>query len=209
MSLPPAPSARTVGLALLTLVLPLSAVACGSSSSASSGTTTAASTTTGSASNASSTFAKYTSCLRQNGVTLPNFGRRGTNGAPPNGTPPTGTNPDGTNRPRLSTAQRQKFQKAQTACSKYLPAGARNGRGFFGGGGNGQNSQAFAAYRNGLKLHGVTFSAGSRPQTQSAKVQKAMAACASLRPAGFGRGRFGPPPTGSGSGSSGSGSSTS
>lgn len=161
--------------------------ACGGSSGSSATSTTSGNATTasttpaagGTANNAA--FAKYTACLKKNGVTLPNFGAGGPGaggGAPPTttgGTPPQGGGPPGGNN--------AKFQKAQTACAKYRPAGARGagGPGF----GGGQNNAAFAAYRNCLTIHGVKLSA-VRPgsaTTTNAKVQKALTACASLRPA--------------------------
>ncbi len=187
------------------------AAGCGGSSSASGSAAATGSTSTSSSTNSNAAaFSKYQSCLQSHGVTFP--GRGNGNGGPPQsgfqpgqGTPPSGAPPQGGNGQGgppggfgLSAAQRQKFQAAQQACSKLLPAGARNGGGFFGrGGGGGQNSQAFAAYRNCLKLNGVTLSQGFRPggATPSAKVQKAMNACAALRPS-FGRGGGGqPPPT--------------
>ncbi len=168
-------------------VLVLAAVAltaCGSSkSSAGSATTTTGSSTDPGGRPQGAALAKYTACLKQHGVSLPSF---------------SGRPPSGSNRPSggggfpgssLSASQRAKFQQAQSACRSDLPAGTRNG-GFFGGGGGagGFNSQAFAAYRNCLKLHGVTFTPGQRPSTASAKQQAAMKACAALRPA-----RGGPP----------------
>jgi hypothetical protein len=132
-------------------------------------------------------MAKYTACLKQNGVTLPSFGAGrppgGGQGNAPSGTaqaPPAGANGQG-GQGRGGFASNPKFQKAAAACASLRPAGARGG-GF--GGGNGQNTAAFAAYRNCLALHGVKQSAlrpaaGASP---TAKVQKAMTACASLRP---------------------------
>jgi hypothetical protein len=178
-----------VGALLLTTAL--AAVACGGSAATG---TTAATTSTSAAGAANGTnsaaVAKYTACLEQNGVTLPNFGAGrppggggGGQGNAPNGTtpaPPTGTNGQG-GLGRGGFANNPKFQKAAAACAKLRPTGFRGG-GF--GGGNGQNTAAFAAYRNCLALHGVKQSAlrpagGASP---TAKVQKAMTACASLRP---------------------------
>jgi hypothetical protein len=181
------------GALLVTTVCAL--VACGGGGSAASTDTTATTTTTttsttpaaGAANGANSAaFARYTACLKQNGVTLPSFGAGGPPGggdgggagSPPTGSapaPPTGTNRQG----RLGGLDGAKFQKASAACAKLRPAGMRGGF----GGGNPQNSTAFAAYRNCLTLHGVKATAlrqGGAAQT--AKVQNAMAACASLRP---------------------------
>jgi hypothetical protein len=83
-----------------------------------------------------------------------------------------------------------KFQKAATACKSLRPSGGFGGL----GGSGGVNSTAFAAYRNCLKLHGVTLptggasksGAGSTPPTtidqSSPTVKSALAACASLQP---------------------------
>jgi hypothetical protein len=188
------------------VVLALALSACGGTASGSAGTsstpsTSTPTTTTGGGANR---FAAYTSCLRQHGVTLPNFGRRGTNGGTPPANPP-GGNPPQNGRGRggffgnQTPAQRKAFQAAQTACASLRPQG-----GFFGGrGGGGQfNSQAFAAYRNCLTLHGVKlqrFRPGTRPAQPTAKMQAAQKACAALRPAGFGPRT--PPSSSSGSGS--------
>jgi hypothetical protein len=191
-------------------VLVLTAVglaACGGSSSNSAATTATTGTTTGAAAAGGATgaggaaFAKYTTCLKQHGVTLPTR-RPGGNGAPPSGT--TGaTGATGRRGGFFAGANSAKFRAAQTACSKLLPAGFRRG-GFGGGGAGGGNTAAFAAYRNCLSLHGVKIAAGGfgRPGTQggqgaqgapkpNAKVTKALAACASLRP------KFGGGPPGS------------
>jgi hypothetical protein len=136
-------------------------------------------------------MARYTACLKQHGVTMPSGG-----GAPPGGgaggTPPTGTNaapPTGTTGgtrpaggPQMTAAQRAGFQKATTACASVRPSGLRFGP---GGGNGGQNSAAFAAYRNCLQLHGVKAAAvlGPAGATLTATQQKAVTACASLRPA--------------------------
>lgn len=204
---------RSAAAAAVLVTGALALAACGGSSSkasdasnTSAATTPATTTTSGSATNS---FAAYATCLRQNGVTLPNFGNRrpgGNGGAPPtNGTPPAGANRPGANgggffRQGLSAAQRAKFQTAQTACAKLRPAG-RGGFGFGRGGGGNFNSPAFAAYRNCLTLHGVKFTrpqggGGGRPPATTAKMRAALTACAALRPAGFGRR---PPATGSGS----------
>jgi hypothetical protein len=181
-----------VGALLVTTAL--AAAACGGSAAANG--TTAATTSTSAAAPANGTnsaaVAKYTACLKQNGVTLPSFGAGrppgggaggGGQGNAPSGStpaPPTGTNGQG-GQGRGGFANNPKFQKAAAACAKLRPTGLRGG-GF--GGANGQNTAAFAAYRNCLALHGVKQSAlrpaaGASP---TAKVQKAMTACASLRP---------------------------
>ncbi|HXQ59142.1 MAG TPA: hypothetical protein VN799_03560 [Acidimicrobiales bacterium] len=160
--------------------------ACGNSSASGS----SSSSTTKPATTASR--AAYTACLKQHGVTLPNLaGRPGGSGATtPSFTPgsfPSGTGGFG------GLANNPKFQQAAAACKSLRPSGGFGG-GRFGGAG-GFNSTAFAAYRNCLKLHGVTLptggarvsGAGSTPPTtfdqSSPTVQAALAACAALRPA--------------------------
>ena len=172
---------------LLVSCVPLVLAACGSSAAGSS-TSSTTSKSTGTA-----TLAAYTNCLKQHGVTLPNFGNGsgppgGGSGSIPSGTPPSigsgGSPPAGGN-----FANNPKFQKAAAACKSLRPSGG------FGrpGGSGGFNSSAFAAYRNCLKLHGVTLptsgsqgSGSSTPPTtfdqSSPTVKAALAACAALQP---------------------------
>lgn len=199
------PSMRSLqrgALGALVVTTALAAAACGGGSSsgaaATTGTTAGTTTTTSAAGAAaggrnSAAFAKYTACLKQNGVTLPNFGGRrspgGGQGDAPTGTtpaPPTGTTAAGGQRPR-GAFNSAAFRKASAACASLRPPGAGGFRGGFGGG---QPSAAFAAYRNCLKLHGVTtvggFGGGGKGAggaAATAKEQKALAACAGLRPA--------------------------
>jgi hypothetical protein len=161
------------------LGLLLAACSSGSANAAGSGST---STTTKGAANAS--FTAYANCLKSHGVNFTGgfggFGGGGTGGPPPSGS---------TTRPTLSATQRAAFTKAESACASLRPK-------FNGGGGAG--STQFAAYRNCLKLHGVTLPSGrggfpgsgtSTSTTSTPKVQAAMTACASLRPkGGFGGG---------------------
>jgi hypothetical protein len=186
---------RRSGLALVAVgAVALGLSACGSSSANGSSTTT-----TKPAGAASETA--YTACLKQHGVTLPNFGH-GT-GTPPTGggTPPSFTPGSGTFTPgsRGGFASNPKFEKAAAACKSLRPKG---GFGRFGGtgGSGGFNSSAFAAYRNCLQLHGVTLPTGRAPTSGSTTstpstptttynpasptVQAAMKACAALRPTG-------------------------
>jgi hypothetical protein len=67
------------------------------------------------------------------------------------------------------------MQTALQACRTLLPAGGRNF----------QNNPAFAAYRNCLKLHGVTTGTGGGQglDRTNATVQAAIRACGALRPA--------------------------
>jgi hypothetical protein len=175
-------------------VVPLLLAACGSA--AASG---ASSSTTKPAGKASE--AAYTSCLKQHGVTLPTFGNRGTGtppagtGTPPPSTPGSGSFPGagGFGGGGAGFRNNPKFKAAAAACKSLRPAG---GFGGFGRGGTGGfNSTALAAYRNCLKLHGVTLpttfgrpspGAGSTTTTTNAlsspAAKAAVAACAPLRP---------------------------
>jgi hypothetical protein len=192
------PARRRVTL-LLVGVVPLALAACGSAAASSSSTTKPSGT---------ASRAAYTACLKQHGVTLPTFGGRpggpggnggtGTGGEspPPSFTPGSGSFPRGGG----GFADNPKFKAAAAACKSLRPSGGFGGGGGFGGSG-GFNSTAFAAYRNCLKLHGVTLptgrfpgatggttttTTGSTPSTtfnpQSPTVQAAEAACAALRP---------------------------
>jgi hypothetical protein len=203
------PYARPALAALLILsAVGLAACGGGSGSAATTAaTTTATPTTTGAAAAGGggangAAFTKFTACLKQHGVTLPT-GRGGFGGGnPPTGTnggngtpPPTGTT--GTTRRRGGGGffgganANPKTRAALTACQKLLPAGRFGGGGFGrGGAGGGQNSAAFAAYTNCLKLHGVTLARGgfgrpgangNRPKP-TAKMTAALKACAALRP---------------------------
>ena len=101
-------------------------------------------------------------------------------------------------RTTLSPSERTAFEKASAACASLRPK--------FTGPASGAGSTAFAAYRNCLKLHGVTLPAGRggwfrwgryldlhhhHPEAEAAE-----AACAALRPkGGFGAvPRLAPPP---------------
>ena len=201
------PSRPRLARPVLAVLLVASAVglaACGGGGGSAATTATSAipTTTTGGAGAAGgpaggpnrAAFTKYTTCLKQHGVTLPAFGNRGAGGGG-GGTPPAGGAP--TTTPRRggfgAAFSNPKFRAAQAACGKLLPAGARGGFGGRGpgGGGFGGNTAAFAAYRNCLTLHGVKLGAGGfggfgRPgaggKAPTAKQQAALKACASLRP---------------------------
>ena len=170
-----------IGIVTLVGVAPLVLAACGSSSAAPS-------TTSGSGASKASATA-YTACLKQHGVTLPSF-PGGSGGPPPGGGTPPSFGSGGTGPGGGGFGNNPKFQEAAAACKSLRPSG---GFGGFGGSG-GLNSTAFAAYRNCLKLHGVTLptggastgGAGSTPPStidqSSPTVKAALAACASLRP---------------------------
>jgi hypothetical protein len=158
----------------------------------SSGTPSAAnssSTSTTTAGSGSASFAAYSSCLKSHGANFTGGGFGGGGFGGGSGGPPTSGS---TTRPTISASERATFEKAATACASLRPK--------FGGG----NSTAFDAYRNCLKLHGVTLPTGrgaggfpgaggtsgtSTSTTFNSKYKAAMTACASLRPkGGFGGG---------------------
>jgi hypothetical protein len=200
-------------LAALLVASAVGLAACGGGSGSPAAATTATiptttTTTTGGAAAAGgpagganrAAFTKYTTCLKQHGVTLPSFGNRGGGGG---GTPPAGGSTTTTPRNRGGFGggafNNPKFTAARTACAKLLPAGFAGGFGRGrGGGGFGGNSAAFAAYRNCLTLHGVKLAAGAggfgrrgaAGVKPTAKQQAALKACASLRP------KFTRPPAG-------------
>jgi len=175
--------------ARIATVLPLLAgaglllAACSGGSSASGSTTT--STT---AAGAAGSFQAYISCLRSHGAS---FGAGGFGGGAPGSGTPGSFNPGSGTRPTISASERAALAKASSACASLRPKGGT----FPGGGGQ---STAFAAYRNCLKLHGVTLPTGggfpgaggsTTTSTTTATEKAAEAACATLRPkGGFGRG---------------------
>ncbi|WP_426509174.1 hypothetical protein ACPPVO_00655 [Dactylosporangium sp. McL0621] len=147
----------------------------------------------------------YASCLRNNGVNLPQFnasgrptarpsgfpGGRGSGQPRPSGEPrPSGSggfrggNPGGGGGFFGSTApdgvDQQTWEKAQKACASLRPTAFPSGGGGFGNRGNGQD----AAYRNCLAEHNVTVQ-GNLDQLNTAdpKVAAAVQACAPLKPA--------------------------
>lgn len=143
------------------------------------------STSTTSRGSANASFTAYTSCLKSHGVTFTSgfggFGGRGQGGPPSS---------SATTRPTLSPSERTTLTKAEAACASLRPK-------FNGGGGT---NTAFAAYRNCLKLHGVTVPNGgggggfpgsgtSTSTTSDPKLKAAEAACAGLRPKGAFPGR--------------------
>jgi hypothetical protein len=170
-------------------VVPLVLAACGSSSA--NGSSTSTTKPSGTASETA-----YVACLKQHGVTLPNFGGGRPGGETPGGgeTPPSFTPGSGGFNPGSGGGgfrNNPAFTKAASACKSLRPKGGFGG--FNRGGAGGFNSAAFAAYRNCLKLHGVTLpTPGAKPATGSttstttaqsnSTFQAAEQACAALRP---------------------------
>jgi hypothetical protein len=174
--------------------------ACSGGSANASGSTT---TSTTSGSGRGSSFAAYLTCLRSHGVNFPTGGGGfpGAGGTPPSGTP--GSSPTGSTRPTIPASERTAFQKAAQACESLRPTFPNSGQG----------STEFAAYRNCLKLHGVTLPSGAggfggggfggggfgggapggstTTTTPNPTLKAAEAACANLRPKGGFGGRPG------------------
>jgi hypothetical protein len=177
--------------------------ACGSSGGGGSTGASASTTTSGSGSQQTASLDKFRSCLKDNGVTLPNGGQggpggggngsgppaggTGTNGAPGGGAPgggAPGAGPGGANG--------GKFGKAMQACAKYRPQGAQGGPGGGAGGygqqGPRQNVQAFTPYLNCLKSAGLDvkvsdgFNALRNLKQDDPKVQAAFKSCQSKLP---------------------------
>jgi hypothetical protein len=178
---------RCASVALAIGALSLLLAACSSGGAATTTTTTSGGKTSGGAS-----LTAFRQCLSKHGVNLPSgAGGGGGGGTPPSGGsfPEGGTPPSGGSAPAgagggAGFTNNPKFAAAAKVCASVEPKGG------FGGGASGANSTAFAAYRNCLKLHGVTLPSGtsssptSTVDTSSAAYQAAQTACASLRPSG-------------------------
>jgi hypothetical protein len=140
----------------------------------------------------------YASCLRDNGVNLPQTNGSGRPTSRPSGFPsgrPTAF-PSGQPRPSGSGGFRgggggffgtgapdgvdqQTWEKAQKACASLRPTAFPGGGNGNGNGGGGRE----AAYRNCLTEHGVTASGPvDQLDTADAKVAAAVTACAPLKP---------------------------
>jgi hypothetical protein len=172
--------------------LALAAVACFATACGSADPGTPAATASGGT--------DYASCLRDNGVNLPQLNGSGRPTARPSGNPsgrPTAF-PSGQPRPSGSGGFRggggffgtaapdgvdqQTWEKAQKACESLrptaFPSGFRSG-----GNGNGGGGGRDAAYRNCLTEHGVTVSGPvDQLDPADAKVAAALTACAPLKP---------------------------
>jgi hypothetical protein len=166
---------KAASIVSLVGVLGILLAACSSGSANASGS---GSTSTTSGGSTSASFTAYENCLKSHGVTFSPGDFRPGGGAPPAGSTST----------TLSPSERTKFEQANTACASLRPK--------FNGAGTGAASTAFAAYRNCLKLHGVTLPTGrgaggfgfgggsSTSTTSNPKTQAALTACAALRPKG-------------------------
>jgi hypothetical protein len=173
-------------------------VACGGSSGGGNAASTTASAGQGQGGTQSAAFQKFQSCLKDNGVTLPDRGRRpgagngggygppaGGDGTPPptgtNATPPAGGTPGG----GRFGADNPKLQAAMKACAKYRPQGL--GRGARGAGPR-QSIKAFTPYLNCLKAAGLDvkvsdgFNALRNLKRDDPKVQAALKSCQSKIP---------------------------
>ena len=180
------------GLCALSLVLILTSSTSGTSGAAT--LRTAAKQSAKHNPSSAKSFSAFQNCLSKHGLKLP--ARGASRGGPPSGfsggTPPSfgGSGGFGGN---------SKAQAALKQCASLQPKG-----GFPGGpgGAGGSSSTAFAAYRNCMKLHGVTVpsvtpgsstSTPSTVDTSSPTYQAAQTACKALLPTGAGT-----PPGGSG-----------
>jgi len=176
-------SLGTLQLSRLAIVPALGAVAMLMAACGGGGTAAAKGST--STTSRSASFAAYRTCLSQHGVTLPSFPRgTGTSSS----TPPSGGFPGGGFGGAGALRNNPKFASAAKACNSLRPSGGFGRSGF--------NSAAFDAYRNCLKLHGVTLPSGgpgsstsgvpSVPpttfDTSNPTFQAAESACAALRP---------------------------
>ncbi|WP_433612216.1 hypothetical protein ACQP2P_00655 [Dactylosporangium sp. CA-139114] len=180
---------RIGGAALALAAVALFAAACGSSGD---NTPTAAGASGGT---------DYASCLRNNGVDLPQFNASGRPTARPSDFPdsrPSGRpRPSGEPRPSGSAGFRggnpggggffgtaapsgvdqQTWEKAQKACASLRPSR------FPGNGGGNRGNGQDAAYRNCLTDHGLTITGPTdQLDTSDAKVAAAVQACAPLKP---------------------------
>ena len=166
MNFEPKPLQRLAAPALM--VVALAAAGCGGTSNAASATKTTSQ---------DAARIKYTQCLRDNGVNVPD------NPAPGQGG-------------RFGNVDQAKLQKAQTACRKYQQAVVSSitpaQRQAF--------QDAFAKFSSCMRQHGVDIPArtpgqappagGARINRNDPKVQAAQKACQSKLPQG-GPGRFG------------------
>ncbi len=136
----------------------------------------------------------FQACLSKHGLKLPTRG--GSSGGPPSGfsggTPPSSGGSGGA-PPSFGGSGgfggNSKAQAALKQCASLQPKGG------FPGAADGSSSTAFAAYRNCMKLHGVTVpsvtpdSSTSTPNTvdtSSPTYQAAQSACKALLPTGTG-----------------------
>ncbi|MEV8514324.1 hypothetical protein [Dactylosporangium sp. NPDC051484] len=135
----------------------------------------------------------YASCLRDNGVDLPQFNASNRPTVRPSGHRSGQARPSGAPRPSgdstfrggpggfygsvaPSGVDQQTWEKAQKACESLRPTA-------FPGGGNGGGGGRDAAYRNCLNEHGVTVTGPTdQLDTADAKVEAAMQVCAPLKP---------------------------
>ena len=179
----------------LLAALAVLAAGCGGTSNSATPATAAGSAPTGTSTTGGFrrvANAKFTACLKAQGVTLPSRGffrprsdNGTTTGQTPTTPPPGGGGRGAFNDPKTRAA----FEK----CRQYLP----NGGQFGGGGRPGVNSAVFAKYRQCLTSHGIKLT-GSGPfggaDVASPAFQKAAKACRAYAP------RFGgAPPPGTGS----------
>lgn len=177
---------RLFGVSLALVAAGTFAVACGSSTNA---TPTSGQPSNGGGGN--NAMATYLSCLRSNGVNLPNVNPSGRPTARPTNRPsgaprPSGSPGEGRRFPgggfgglfgstAPSGVSQETWDKARQACASLQPSFNPQNRG--------RDNGAFAAYRNCLNDHGVTLNGpGQQLNTADPKTAAALKACEPLRP---------------------------
>jgi hypothetical protein len=146
--------------------------ACGSSSGGGNASSTNSSAGQSQSTDQSAAFKKFQDCLKDNGVTLPDRGRRPGSGGQGSGYGPPAGGGGFANNPR--------FQAAMKACAKLRPQGLRGGP---GAGGPQQTIKAFTPYLTCLKDQGLDikvsdgFNALRNLKRDDAKVQAALKTC--------------------------------
>ncbi len=182
------------GLCALSLVFTLALTASTSGTSGAATLRTAAKQSANHKPSSAKSFSAFQKCLSKHGLKLP--ARGGSSGGPPSGFTPPSSGASGGTPPSFGGSGgfggNSKAQAALKQCASLQPKG-----GFPGGpgGAGGSSSTAFAAYRNCMKLHGVTVpsvtpgsstSTPSTVDTSSPTYQAAQTACKALLPTGTG-----------------------
>ena len=181
------------GLCALALVFTLALTASTSGTSGAATLRTAAKQSAEHKPSSAKSFSAFQKCLSKHGLKLP--ARGASRGGPPSGfsggTPPSFGGSGGSG----GFGGNSKAQAALKQCASLQPKGGFPGGPGGPGGAGGSSSTAFAAYRNCMKLHGVTVpsvtpgsstSTPSTVDTSSPTYQAAQTACKALLPTGTG-----------------------
>jgi len=179
------------GLCALSLVFTLALTSSTSGTSGAATLRTAAKQSAKHKPSSAKSLSAFQECLSKHGLKLP--ARGGSSGSPPSGFTPPSSGASGGTPPSFGGSGgfggNSKAQAALKQCASLQPKGG------FPGGAGGSSSTAFAAYRNCMKLHGVTVpsvtpgsstSTPSTVDTSSPTYQAAQAACKALLPTGTG-----------------------